>query len=290
MIRLHLAVCAFLAIGLTLKASPLPDTTYALPLELKLGRAIKPFDEYLLGASTTRISRVTMGGGANAAVLQNDTVRSILSGSCSVAAVTEDGQEAVKTVVIRNAQSRYRGTTTDIVETGAQVKATFTDAGNLYEMKGDTLSPEVTADLSGLIRSEGGLKSGKIMDPHRAVKPGDTWPIDTAAFAATLGPPPASQRRIVTGSVTFVRVDTVNGVPAAIVHMDARAEHAFAEIEGIATDQSTVTAHIELTVPLDQRFPALRVASTTIIAAELKETGQVLHVDYEVSDDLEFHR
>ena len=266
------------------------DTTFALPINLTLGREIKPFDEYLLDATSVRISIVTMGKGKSGRILQNDTVRSALSGICAVAAVTEDGQEALKTITIRNAQTRYQGSVADIVQTGAKVKAQFSDVGNVYSIGDDTLSAEVTADLSGLIRSEGGQKSGRIMDPNKPVSPGDTWTIDTAAFAATLGPPPATQKRIVKGSVTFTRIDTVNSVPIAVVTMDASAHNAFAEIEGMQAMNSTVVAHIELYVPLDQRYPPVRVKSTTILGADVGEVGQTVHFDYHVTDDLEFRR
>lgn len=266
------------------------DTTITLPVTMTVGREIKPFDEYLLDATSVRISTVTMGTGKATRVLQNDTARSALSGICSVAAVTEDGQEAVKTVTIRNAQTRYNGVVSDIVPTGSKVKAKFTNDGTEYTIDSTILSPELTADLSGLIRSEGGLKSGKIMDPHKPVSPGDTWSIDTAAFAATLGPPPSTKKRTVQGTVTFTRIDTVNNVPIAVVTMKANAQNAFAEIEGMQATNAEINALIDLYVPLDPRYPAIRVASTTILSADVGDAGQLVHFTYHVTDDLEFRR
>lgn len=231
-----------------------------------------------------------MGAGAAAQTLQADTVRSVLAGLCSVAAVTEDGQEAIKRVTIRNAQVRYKGIPQEIIPTGAVVEAHFSDAGLVYVSKGDTLSADVTADLSGLIRSEGGRKSGTIMDPQKPVSPGDVWMIDTAAFAATLGPPPSNAKRTVEGRVRFERIDTVGGIPVAVVIMDAHAENAFGEIDGARVDHTNVTAHVMLVVPLDKRLPAVKTASTTTISANAGEGGQIVHFDFEVTDEFEFRR
>jgi hypothetical protein len=267
-----------------------PHGAAAQPYDLTLGREIKPFDQYMIEALSTRISKVNLHTPKGPMVLQNDTVRSVLSGNCNVEAVTEDGQEAVKNVSIRNAQSRNAGKSIDILPTGTLVHAAFSNDGNVYTVKGDTVKPEVAADLIGLIRSEGGLKSGEIMNPRKPVNVGESWPIDTAAFARTLGDPPANRRRKISGTVKFERIDTVGGIPVAVVNMNARADNAIGEIDGSPTSASTITANIELTVPLDKRFPAVQVATRTNMTAELGEADQKVHVEYLVSDQLNFIR
>ncbi|MCO6466168.1 MAG: hypothetical protein J5I53_06100 [Bradyrhizobiaceae bacterium] len=291
--RLRSSILSITAVALALgTAMPLfaMATTAPKADTLTLGREIKPFDEYILTASSVRISRVSMKTGKAASYLQDDTVRTQVSGLCSVVAVTEDGQEAVKKVTIRNAQSRYKDTLTDVLPTGTEVEARFSDAGPVYIVGTDTLEPDVVADLSGVIRSEGGLKSGTIMDPHKPVAPGDVWSIDTAAFAATLGPPPSNLKRTVTGTVRYDKIDTVDGTPVAIVVMEAKAANAFAEIDGVTARNATVTAHIELAVPLDKRFPAVGSATTTTMEADIGEAGQSIHFYYQVTDALTFRR
>ncbi len=258
--------------------------------ELSLGREIKPFDEYLLSAISTRISIVSMPGPNGAVELQNDTVHAILSGNCAVQAVTEDGQEARKTVTIRNAQVRFQGKPEDIIPTGSVVQCDFSDAGYVYTVRGDTVPPQVSADLVGLIRSEGGRKSGRIMDPRKPVKIGDTWPINVSAFDSTLGDPPARGERVIHGTVTFQRIDTVAGKPTAVVLMEATVDNAFSDIEGTPANKATIEARLQMFVPLDSRYPASRVATNTKMSADLGEAGQLIHYVYIVNDDIEMLR
>lgn len=257
---------------------------------LTVGREIKPFDEYLLNAMSIRISRVSMNVNNRIEQLQNDTVRSVFSGLCSVQAVTEDGQEAMKKVKVRNAQLRYKGETSDIVPSGSMIQATFSNDGYVYTIGPDTLSAEITADLSGLIRSEGGLLSGTIMNPNKPVRIGDEWPIDTTAFAATLGPPPEQKQRHTSGTVTLVRIDSLHGHTVALVRMNAHVVNAFDNINGTQADDAIVDAVVEIAVPLDERYPAVWASSNTTMTATLVESGQRLRVEYIVADEFDFIR
>lgn len=259
-------------------------------IQLKLGRELRPFDEYLVKAMNIRISRYALLHGNREETVQADTVRSTFAGTVTVNNVTEDGQEAVKTVVVRNAETRYQGQNTTIVSTGTTIKAFYSDTGYVYTVNDDTLAAAVTADLVGLLRSEGGLKTGVIMNPPKPVRVGDSWHINADAFAATLGSPPKNKKRIVTGKATFKKVDVLHDIPVAVVSMKASVTNAVDSLEGMPVENATIEATLDIAVPIDERYPTVWVASNTHFAATVGKAPQQMRISYTVADEFDFQR
>ncbi len=279
-----------LSLVFTLLAA-LASPAAAQPYDLPLGREIKVTDTYLLKGTATQIARVTtVDPKGIAKLMRDDTTIVRIDAECEVAGVTEDGQEAVKLVTIRNAQIVIGGTAHDLVPTGTSLKATFSDTGTVITKDNEPLPMSITAQLALVIRSEGGLRTGKIMDPPGPVNVGDTWTMDTTAFKEMLGPLTTAVPKTMEGTSTFERIDTTGVRPDAVVTLSAHAVDAVGDLDGVTPTGSDIAVTVTVHAPLDTRYPLTRSTSRTRLLTEFGTGPGSANVEYFSNVDLSFLR
>ncbi len=263
----------------------------AQPYELPLGRQIRVTDVYLLKGTSTQISRLTtVDPSGITKVVKDDTVIVRIDAECEVAGITEDGQEAVKLITIRNAQVSAEGATSDLLPTGTSLKATFSDSGTVITKDGQPLSMDLMAHLATVIRGEGGSRTGSIMDPSEPVSPGDSWPMDSAAFMSSLGSLASPTPRSVEGRITFQRIDTTGVRPAAVVEMKGRAQDAIGNLGSSAPTASEVVMEITVHAPLDKRYPLTATSTRTRLVTTFGSGPGSATVEAVSVVDLRFYR
>ena len=263
----------------------------AQPYDLPLGREIKVTDTYLLKGAAVQIARVTtVDPNGIAKVMRDDTTQVRIDAECEVAGVTEDGQEAVKLVKIRNAQIVIDGKSHDLVPTGTSLKATFSDTGTVITKDNEPLPMSVVAQLALVIRAEGGMRTGEIMDPPGPVSVGDSWPMDSAAFRRMLGPLTSAVPKDLEGSSVFERIDTTGIRPDAVVTLKAHAVDAVGDLDGVTPSGSDISVVVTVHAPLDKRYPLTRSISRTRLLTEFGSGPGSANVEYRSDVDLQFLR
>ena len=260
--------------------------------ELKLGREIRPADSYVLSGYSQRIARVRIKeASGNLYEVQNDTVTVRIKAVCEINAVTTDGQEAIKYVKIELADVTRRGKLKELIPPGTSLKASFSDSGTVITKDDVPIDPDILADLVAVIRSEGGRKTSEIMDAAKKVKVKQKWQMNKKAFRNSLDPVAQKTVKDLKGQVSFDRIDsTISTRPVAVVSLKASAKDAIGEMQGTPTSSSSMIANVTLSVPLDTRYPATHVASTTQMFATFGKGEGSAVVELTISDDLNFQR
>ena len=271
------------------------STSYATSTDgafpLPLSRPIKVTDTYLLKGMSTQISRVTTTDPNGVTkVMQDDTAVVNIDAMCEVAGVTEDGQEAVKLVTIRNAQLRRQGEVTDLVPTGTSLKATFTNEGTEITKDGVPVPMEVMVHLVNLIRGEGGSRTGAMMDPPGPVAVGASWPMDSTTFLNMLGDLVSKQPASVSGSISFTSVDSAGVRPDAVVVLTAHAVDAIGSLGQATPTSSSIVMNITVHAPLDTRYPLTATNTFTRLATHFGSGPGSAHVESISTVDLQFLR
>jgi hypothetical protein len=197
------------------------------PITLKLGRMLKVTDTYLY---TTRFSdqqqmltRLPTGQ-----VLDSTTSRSVeLVAVATVNFVTLEGEEREKTLKIRSFKVTVDGVSQNYLHTGAVVRCVFSnDSGSVFTMDGKSLPDSVTTILSEVLHAEGGAKTGRILDPKKAVKPGDSWSMNIKELLRTVeGDALRIDKKNIKSTVRLVAIDsTKEDGELAVVLGEARAK------------------------------------------------------------------
>ncbi len=261
--------------------------TYDLPL----GREIKVMDEYLIEARSVRISRLSIRDPNGVSkVMADDTVTINLSANCGVQAVTEDGQEAIKLVKVRNASAVVNSEYKSLVPTGTSLKAEFSDAGSVLTINKHLVDAKVNGYLLSVIRPEGGLRTGTIMNADAPVAVGETWPINKRAFLGTLDITDSTAVDRVEGYVKFVSIDSSSIRPVAVVTMIVTAIDVLTEIEGRMPSTSKIETEITLVVPLDKRYPLVRTNTRMRVTASFSTGPGSASVEFITIDETHFLR
>lgn len=259
--------------------------------DIPLGREIRPFDEYLLEASSQRISRMTVTDpNGIQKQIQDDTATVRISANIAVKAVTEDGQEAIKYVKIRHAELATEGETRVLAVAGTTLEATFSDSGTFITEKGEDLPIDVSAFLSSVIRSEGGLRTGDIMNAPGLITVGEEWKVNKEALINTLKLSTADSSAVIWGKVHFVGIDSSGKSPVARVELNARAENALDKIEGTKPTKSRVDMNVIIDVPLDKRYPIVYTRTRLRMMAQFGEGGGSAALEYLSQDESRFLR
>lgn len=225
----------------------------AQPITLKLGRKIKITDQYLLTTTAKYSVRIAVDAprGTKTDSTYTDSVR--LQALCDVASVTEVGEEYEKKLTIRYFQRFVNNATIDVLPTGAIVKATFGGPQTTFLVNGTKPKAEVEELLRLAVRSEGGTKTGDILDPSQPVALGETWSVNREAFARTMATSNARPSiKGIKGLVRFVSIDSLNGKPCATVVSTVQ------QTFGSGTEKSpAVESSYDMTisVPIDVRYP-----------------------------------
>jgi hypothetical protein len=142
-----------------------------------------------------------------------------------------------------------------VLPTGTKVRCWFSDSGSVFTIDNAPASDDVQALLSEVVKSEGGTETSKLMDPAKAVALGATWKMNIPAFRKVLGPVLSGAMKKLSGTVTFASIDSSGALPVATI--TARAEAPMFTLRfGDMPSKSTFVADISLTVPLDNRYPA----------------------------------
>lgn len=262
--------------------------------ELQLGRAIKAFDKYQVRGSAQRSSRVSMArpNGTMQIIPQGSSMVQVQA-NCVVDAVTVDGQEAKKSVVIRSAKLVKDAASEDLLPPDTKVNISYSDAGTVITSNGEPLADSISQELALVLRSEGGAKTGLIMNPAKPVSVGDTWKMNNAAFVKSLDADTKKNIKNVKGTVKFERIDTIRGTPAAIIVLEASATNVIPSNQQFRVSKSTFRSRIEVTVPLDVRYPEMHTHSESVWGATIlppDKNGSPVLMEFEHSDDISFYR
>jgi hypothetical protein len=197
---------------------------------------------------------------------------------CTVEGVTEDGQEAIKSLVIRNAEAVVnQDPPNTLLPAGTRLKASFSNQGTILEQGDSLLSDQVTQLLSSVIRGEGGSHTGTLMNPDRVVTVGDTWQPNLPALNALLQQSFNQQPDSVHGAVSYVAIDSSASQPSAVVRLSAQATSVIDEFDGMRPSESTFSMTVTVHAPIDQRYPISRTETTTRLLMHFGEgPGSVL--------------
>jgi hypothetical protein len=201
--------------------------------------------------------------------------------NCEVDAVTVDGQEAKKTVVVRSAKLVRDATSEDILQPNSKLAITYSDRGAQITMNGEPLADSLSEELALVLRSEGGKKTGDIMSPNK--------PVAVRSLDA------ATRKNIknVKGTVKLERVDTIRGVEAAIVVLEATATNVIPGNKQFKVSKSTFHSRIEVTLPTDNRYPEMHTHSESVWSATImppEQGGSPVQMEFEHTDDITFYR
>ena len=282
-----LAVACLTALVLPTAAQSQSKKLYDLPL----GREIRPFDQYLLESSSQRISRMTVTDpGGVQKKMQDDTALVRISANVGVEAVTEDGQEAVKNLKVRYAQLVIGTEENDLIPTGTKLKATFSDSGTVIQQSGQDLPMQVTSFLASVIRSEGGLKTGEIMNASGPIAVGEEWAVTSEALMKTLDLQMVDSTSSVEGIVRFVGIDSTGTRHVARVELNAKAINAIAQIEGAKPERSSVDMNVLIDVPVDKRYPLVYTRTRLRMMAQFGMGGGSAVIEFLTQDETRFVR
>lgn len=241
------------------------------PITLKLGRMLKVTDTYLY---TTRFSdqqqmltRLPTGQ-----VLDSTTSRSVeLVAVATVNFVTLEGEEREKTLKIRSFKVTVDGVSQNYLHTGAVVRCVFSnDSGSVFTMDGKALPDSVTTILSEVLHAEGGAKTGRILDPKKAVKPGDSWSMNIKELLRTVeGDALRIDKKNIKSTVRLVAIDsTKEDGELAVVLGEARAKRVkLGGMNDLTVGDVHMNMSFSLTVPVDHRFPP--VESSTLVTLDI---------------------
>lgn len=246
---------------------------------LTLTRPIKVTDTYLLQGTSRQITRMTTVDARGVRQQPTDGTISVrLDAMCTVEGVTEDGQEAIKSLLIRNAEAVVnQDPPNTLLPAGTRLKASFSNQGTILEQGDSLLSDQVTQLLSSVIRGEGGSHTGTLMNPDRVVTVGDTWQPNLPALNALLQQSFNQQPDSVHGAVSYVAIDSSASQPSAVVRLSAQATNVIDEFDGMRPSESTFSMTVTVHAPIDQRYPISRTETTTRLLMHFGEgPGSVL--------------
>lgn len=260
----------------------------AQPFALSLGRKIKAGDKYLITTTASFRMRTVFEGprGPRTDTSHADSVR--LHALCDVTSVTEAGEEYEKTMTIRYFHHFVNNATIDVLHTGAIVSVTFVGRSLTFKINGTKPDSDIEALLRLAVRSEGGMKTGEILDPPKAVRVGDTWSVNKRAFAASMAAGATKPvTKSVDGKVRFAGVDVIDGKPCATVVAVVR------QNTGLGTEQSptqTSSYDMTLSVPIDVRYPATASKVRTRRRVEAHGSGLKMLNETDVTVESTFDR
>lgn len=232
--------------------------------ELKLGRGIKEYDQYLL---KTIYEQQTNTSYYSDNIMRGDTADNItilLTAQCKVISVTVDGQEKEKHIVIRNFQLRTSNDTFDVMPTGTKVRCWFSDSGSVFTVDDVPVHDTIAALLSNVVLGEGGSRTGDVLDAKKPVTLGQTWKMNVKAFRKVLGKDQSKLMKKLDGTVTFSRIDSTGAQPTAIVTARAEAPSFSIKVPGATAPMiGSLVADFSYEVPLDTRFPPVSLSTST---------------------------
>jgi len=232
--------------------------------QLKLGRGIKEYDQYLLKTTYEQQSRTSVYSDNIMRGDTTDNVTILLTAQCKVISVTVDGQEKEKHIVIRNFQLRTNTDTFDVLPTGTKVRCWFSDSGSVFTVNDVPVHDTVSALLSNVVLGEGGSRTGDVLDAKKPVALGQSWKMNVKAFRKVLGNEQSKLMKKLDGTVSFSRIDSSGAQPTAIVTARAEAPQFTIKVPGAnAPMTGSLVAEFLYEVPLDSRFPPVSLSTST---------------------------
>jgi len=259
--HLRLAKVALAALGMMMVVSI--TTSAQQSYQLKLGRGLRSFDRYLLKSTFETSTRTKL---FISDVLRGDSLDArsvIIAAQCEVVSTTTDGQEKEKRLVIRHFRMITSTDTSELLPTGTKVRCWFSDSGSAFTINDAPASGEVSGILSEVVKGEGGSLTGNILDAKKPVSVGQRWPMNIAALKKVMGKQTSGPMKKLKGTVTFVSIDSTGSMKSALIQ--ARAEDPrYTLTFGEAPSTASIVAEFSVTVPLDTRFPADAVSSSTV--------------------------
>jgi hypothetical protein len=254
--RKALIILGLLAVSATAYA----QQTY----QLKLGRGIKEYDQYLLKTSYEQQSRTSIYSDNIRRGDTTDIVSILLTAQCKVISVTVDGQEKEKHIVIRNFQLRTNTDTFDVLPTGTKVRCWFSDSGSVFTVNDVPVHDTVSALLSNVVLGEGGSRTGDVLDAKKPVALGQSWKMNVKAFRKVLGKEQSRLMKKLDGTVTFSKIDSSGAQATGIVTARAEAPSFSIKVPGAnAPMTGSLVAEFSYEVPLDSRFPPVSLSTST---------------------------
>jgi hypothetical protein len=232
--------------------------------ELKLGRGIKEYDQYLLKTVYEQQTRTSYYSDNIMRGDTTDNVSIVLTAQCKVISVTVDGQEKEKHITIRDFQLRTNTDTFEVMPTGTKIRCWFSDSGSVFSVDDIPVHDTVAALLSNVVLGEGGSRTGDVLDAKKPVTLGQTWKMNVKAFRKVLGKDQSKLMKKLDGTVTFSRIDSSGAQPTGIVTARAEAPSFSIKVPGAdAPMTGSLVADFSYEVPLDNRFPPVALSTST---------------------------
>lgn len=195
-----------------------------------------------------------------------------IAANCEVAAVTIEGEEREKLIMIRYFTVSDGTNTRDILQNGQIVRATFTDSGYIFLVDRVPASDSVAQRLREVVHAEGGEKTGRILDAGRPVRLAESWPMNTGALRQVfLDSSITVADKDMKGTVTFDAIEEIDQRSAAVVKATVDMKNVKIITPDLDAPQSaTMRINISYTVPLDVRYPPLRTSTATNMEVTIK--------------------
>lgn len=241
------------------------------PISLKLGRMLKVTDTYLY---TTRFSdqQQLLTRLPSGQVLDSSSTRTIeFVAVATIKFVTVEGEEREKTLKVRRFDVTTDGIKHPYLYTGAVISCVFSnDSGSVFMVDGKPVADSVQIALNDILHAEGGLKTGRILDPKKKVRAGDSWKMNVKELLRTVeGDAIKLDKKNTMGMVRLVAIDSTkeNG-NVAVVLGEARAKRVrLGGMDGLTVGDVHMNMSFGLTVPVDERFPP--VESSTMVTMDV---------------------
>jgi hypothetical protein len=253
---------------------------------LNVGRLVKPMDTYLFKTQFYEEQKTYTRDVKGTIKDTGTTLSIILQADTEVAAVTDDGEEREKNLKIRIfIVTRNGGAPMEYLHSGAIVKCTFTEDGPQFTKDKRPLPDSVAYALAQVVRGEGGTKTGRILNPPKKVKPGDSWPVNLKEFINIVGNEAMTfDRKNITGTVRFEGIlPFMDTIPAATVRADITAKRVRVQgYPGFTLGPATIAMQMGVTVPVDARQPICEVSTVTAIDIPAKPSSPLAtKLDYQ---------
>lgn len=257
------------------------------PFTVSVGRPLKPMDTYLYRTQFSEEYKVYTRNEKKDVTQETNTIVVTLVADAEVQAVTQSGEEQAKFLTIRLFRFKRDSLPhVDYLHTGARVKIEFAESGvPSFTIDKKPVADSVAMVLAQIVHAEGGAKTGRILNPAKPVRYGNTWQMNVRELLATID---QSEIKIhakrVKSSVKLERADSVKGKGMYTVVGDVSADKVMpGGFDALRVLNAKLMLRVSVTVPEDERYPAYETSSVLALDVPAKsKPDQGPPMDYQI--------